>query len=138
VRVAALVLFSLILTVVGAAAQTMECTRIAGESPPGVMEAVRYRVRIEAGRASTIMLDLRNGQTTTTLLAPVRDEPGRSMRLATFPAQNGAVSAVFNLVTVQPDGEVLMETWVRPSDSAAEVPPRHIWYRLRCQPGGGK
>ena len=120
-----------------AAAQTMACERIGGESAPGVVDAVGYEVRLEAGRVANIVLRLPNARTTSTNLVPVRDEAGRSMRMITFPIQSNAVTAVFNLVTVEQTGTVLMETWIRESNAPAEAPPRHNWYRLRCQGSGG-
>ena len=120
-----------------AAAQTMECQRIGGESAPGVVEATGYQVQMEAGRVARIVLRLPNGQSSTTTLSPVRDQAGRSMRLITFPIQNGATSAVFNLVTVEQQGTVVMETWIRESTAPADAPPRHNWYRLRCQGSAG-
>lgn len=120
-----------------AAAQGMDCERIGGASATGVVEALGYQVQMEAGRVARIVLRLPESRSSTTTLSPVRDEPGRSMRLATFPIQNGAVSAVFNMVTVEQGGTVLIETWIRESSSPADTPPRHNWYRLRCQGSAG-
>lgn len=120
-----------------AAAQTMECQRIAGVSAPGIVEALGYQVHAEGGRIARIVLRLPNGQASTTTLSPVRDEAGRSMRLVTFPVQGGGVSAVFNMATVEQAGTVLIETWIRESTAPAETPPRHNWYRLRCTGSAG-
>lgn len=49
------------------------------------------------------------------------------MRLIAFPIPNGATSAVFNLVTVEQQGTVMMETWIRESTAPADAPPRHNW-----------
>lgn len=135
----ALALLVALLPAAPALAQPLACTRIGGESAPGVVEAQSYGVEMQGGRVATVTLSLVNGRTTTTALAPVRDDPARSMRMASFPMQNGVVSTAFNMVTVEPAGTVLIETWIRTSDSPADTPPRHVWYRLRCAAGtGGK
>lgn len=110
------------------------CARLAGESAPGVVEAIGYTVQFEQGRVAAIMLRLPNSRDSTTHFTPVRDEPGRSMRLATFPrnTQPPSFAAVFNQATVGPGGIVTVETWVRFTDRPAQEPPMHNWYRLRC------
>ena len=46
---------------------------------------------------------------------------------------NARAAWVYDVAT----GTVLMETWIRESNAPAEAPPRHNWYRLRCQGSGG-
>ncbi len=121
------------------AQQSGPCIRLEGENAPGVIEALGHSARFERGRVAAIILRMPNGRDSTALFSPVREVPGRSMRLITFPrdTQPPSFTAVFNLATVAPDGTVLVETWVRGTDRPPEEPPLHNWYRLRCDGTAG-
>lgn len=112
------------------------CTRLEGQSAPGVVEAVAYTALFEQGRVAAITLRLPNGRDSTTYFSRVRDEPGRSMRFIVFPRNNTgqppSYTIVFNQATVEPGGTVLVETWLRTTNRPAQEPPLHNWYRIRC------
>ena len=118
----------------GAAAQALvPCVEIEASSRPGMMPTRGYAAAIENGTLRRMVLELANGQRSTTDLTPMGD--GVSVRLVTFPdpRDRTRVTAVFNRAAVSPDGTVLMETWLRrPQDDA----PQHNSYRLRCPAPG--
>lgn len=109
------------------------CAEIEATSRPDMMPTRGYAVAIEDGMLRRIVLELANGQRSTTDLSPMGG--GVSVRLVTFPdpRDRTRVTAVFNRAVVSPDGTVLMETWLRRPQDAA---PQHNSYRLRCPAPG--
>ncbi len=110
--------------------QAVDCSLLEQSAPrPGMMQATGYRVGYGPEGAQRIWLTLPNGNTSETVLAPVRQ--GIAMRMATFP-QQGNFIAVFNLATVEAPHVLRVETWLRFTERPQE-PPQHNWYRIRCE-----
>ena len=109
------------------------CVEIEATGRPDMMPTRGYAVAIEEGMLRRMVLELANGQRSTTDLSPMGG--GVSVRLVTFPdpRDRARVTAVFNRAVVSPDGTVLMETWLRRPQDAA---PQHNSYRLRCPAPG--
>ncbi len=60
--------------------------------------------------------------------------PGVSYGAALTRPEDGGQEAAFTLVTVEPGGTVLLETWRWRAAGGGASPPASAWSRLRCGP----
>lgn len=127
---AAMLVVSLLLSWPALAQNLVECNPVEGWNPPGTTAVTRWQVAFAKGRVTRVVLRNAEGQESTSELTPSR--PGLSYRsvLNRSPQDPAVWRAIFNLVTVEPGGTVLLETWVRQTDRPGEN--RYIWNRLRC------
>ncbi|WP_198370693.1 hypothetical protein [Roseomonas rosulenta] len=105
------------------------CSATVLATRPDMVTARSHAAAIEDGTLRRVVLVLETGERSISDFVPMG--AGVSVRLLAVPERVGSPRStlVFNRAVVEPDGAILVETWVRGPDADA---PSHNAYRLRC------